>query len=147
MLLFWSLRDREGHWIGLRNFATYLGTPGLRISLVNTCKVAAASTLISVTAAFTYAYALTHARLPFRRVWRHIALLPLYAPSMLYGIGLVYLFGNQGLVTHGFFGRLPFAIDIRVYGLTGIIMAESVFAFPAAFLVLIVSLARGPPAL
>jgi iron(III) transport system permease protein len=142
MLLFWSLRDREGHWIGLRNFATYLGTPGLRISLVNTCKVAAASTLISVTAAFTYAYALTHARLPFRRVWRHIALLPLYAPSMLYGIGLVYLFGNQGLVTHGFFGRLPFAIDIRVYGLTGIIMAESVFAFPAAFLVLIVSLSH-----
>ncbi len=142
MLLFWSLHDRDGQWIGVRNFATYLGTPGLRVSLVNTCKVAVVSTLVSVTAAFTYAYALTHARLPFRPVWRHVALLPLYAPSMLYGIGLVYLFGNQGLVTLGFFGRLPFAIDVHVYGLTGIIMAESVFAFPAAFLVLTVSLSH-----
>jgi len=142
MLLFWSLHDREGHWTGLTNFAAYLGTPPLRVSLVNTCKAAGAATLISVIAAFTFAYALTHARLPLRPVWRHVALLPLYAPSMLYGIGLVYLFGNQGLATLGFFGRLPFGIDIHVYGLTGIIIAESVYAFPAAFLVLIVSLSH-----
>ena len=28
-----------------------------------------------------------------------IAMLPLFAPTMLYGLSLVYLFGRQGLVT------------------------------------------------
>ena len=48
--------------------------------------------------AFTYAYALTRSRMPFKGLFYAGALLPLFAPSLLSAISLIYLFGNQGLL-------------------------------------------------
>jgi iron(III) transport system permease protein len=140
VLLGRSLSDDDGAWVGLRNFARYLATPRLLESLGNTALVAAVSSVAAVGVAFVYAFALTHSRMPLRRVFRVVALLPLYAPTMLLAIGLVYLFGNQGLVTHGLFGRLPFGIDIGLYGTVGIVLALTVAIFPAALLILVAAL-------
>ena len=140
VLLARSLCDDDGEWVGVRNFARYLATPRLLESLRNTALVVSVSSTAAVALAFVYAFALTHSRMPLRRVFRVVALLPLYAPTMLFGIGLVYLFGNQGLLTHGFFGRLPFGFDIGLYGPVGIILALTVAIFPSALLVLIAAL-------
>lgn len=140
VLLARSLSHDDGSWAGLEHFAKYLSTPRLLESLANTAIVASASSAAAVTLAFVYAFALTHSRMPFRRAFRVVALLPLYAPSMLLGIGLVYLFGNQGLFTHGLFGRLPFEMDIGLYGRVGIILALTLVIFPSVLLVLVASL-------
>lgn len=141
LALVWrSLTGEDGSWAGLRNFARYFATPRLVESLVNTAVVAATSSTAAVTIAFVYAYALTHSRMHGRRLFRVVALLPLYAPTMLFAIGLVYLFGNQGLLTHGLFGRLPFGVRFELYGRIGIILAETLAIFPAALLVLLASL-------
>ena len=140
MLLARSLSDDDGAWVGLRNFARYLSNTRLLESLRNTALVVSVSSTVAVSLSFVYAFALTHSRMPLRRTFRVIALLPLYAPTMLFGIGLVYLFGNQGLFTHGLFGRLPFGIDIGLYGPVGIILAETLVIFPAALLVLLAAL-------
>src|SRR5688572_29227824 len=141
MLLVRSLGNDDGEWVGPANFARYLSTPRLLEWLWNTAVVVSVSSVVSVTLAFVYAFALTHSRMPFRRTFRVVAMLPLYAPTMLFGIGLVYLFGNQGLLTHGLFGRLPFGIDIGLYGRVGIILALTVAIFPSAMLVLLAALA------
>ena len=52
--------------------------------------------LIVVPLAFLYAYALTRAVLPARWLFQGIALIPIFAPSLLPGLALIYLFGNQG---------------------------------------------------
>jgi iron(III) transport system permease protein len=135
-----SLSDDNGAWVGPKNFARYLSTPRLVESLKNTALVVSVSSTAAVALAFVYAFALTHSRMPFRRTFRVVALLPLYAPTMLFGIGLVYLFGNQGLLTHGLFGRLPFGFDIGLYGRVGIVLALTLAIFPSALLVLIAAL-------
>ena len=67
--------------------------------------------------------------------------MPLFAPTMMHGISLVYLFGRKGAVTTGFFDKLPqLAFDINLYGATGIIIAEVLYIFPQIFLVLNIAL-------
>lgn len=128
-------------WVGGATFREYLANPGLRTSLINSVIVSAVSAALAVVLAFVYAYGVTRTRMPMRGAFRVIAVLPLFAPTMLYGLSLIYLFGNQGLITTGFFDHAPWlAFDIGLYGMTGIIIAETVFAFPAAFIVLRVAL-------
>ncbi|CAI8968118.1 iron(III) transport system permease protein [Brevibacillus sp. IT-7CA2] len=133
--------NKSGQFIGLDNFVTYFSTPALAGSLNNTLYISAMTTLIAVTLAFLFAYALTRSGIRGKQVFRAIALLPLFAPTMMHGIALTYLFGNQGLVTTGIFGLLPFQWDIDLYGPVGIILAEIVYVFPQAYLILAVSLA------
>lgn len=133
--------NKNGQFIGLDNFVTYFSTPALAGSLNNTLYISGMTTLIAVTLAFLFAYALTRSGIRGKRVFRAIALLPLFAPTMMHGIALTYLFGNQGLVTTGIFGLLPFQWDIDLYGPVGIVLAEIVYVFPQAYLILAVSLA------
>ncbi|ASJ55299.1 phosphonate ABC transporter permease [Brevibacillus formosus] len=133
--------NKNGQFIGLDNFVTYFSTPALAGSLNNTLYISAMTTLMAVTLAFLFAYALTRSGIRGKRIFRAIALLPLFAPTMMHGIALTYLFGNQGLVTTGIFGVLPFQWDIDLYGPVGIILAEIVYVFPQAYLILAVSLA------
>ncbi len=128
-------------WIGLSNFKRYFSNASLYHSVYNSMYVSVMTTLVAVVLAFVYAYAITRTRIVGKPFFRLVAMLPLYAPTMLYGLSLVYLFGNKGMITTGFFGHLPWlAFDIGLYGPVGIIMAEIVFAFPAAFMILMVSL-------
>ena len=97
-LLIQSLEDRSGAFVGLHNFVAYMQTPALAQSLWNSVWVAAAVTLATVPAAFVFAYALTRSCMPFKGVFRTVALTPLLAPSLLAAIAFIYWFGNQGVL-------------------------------------------------
>jgi iron(III) transport system permease protein len=138
-LLVRSMQDHEGNFVGLANFVYYFQTPALSNSLYNSIFVSVITTTISVTLGFVYAYALTRSAMPGKAVFRSLAMMPLFAPTLLNGIVLIYLFGRQGLITRGFFGALP-GIDIGLYGPVGIIIAEVFFTFPQAVLILSIAL-------
>jgi iron(III) transport system permease protein len=128
-------------YIGPALFRQYFSDAVMYQSLWNSVYVASVSTVIGVFLAFVYAYALSHTRVRGKAVLRAIALLPLFAPTMLYALSLVYLFGRQGLITTGFFGHAPWLqADIGLYGPVGIILAEVIFTFPPAFIILSVAL-------
>ncbi len=128
-------------WIGISNFEKYFSNRALYHSVYNSMFVSVVTTIIAVIFALAYAYAITRTYMPGKVFFRIVAMLPLYAPTMLYGLSLVFIFGNKGFVTTGFFGHLPWlAWDIGLYGPVGIIMAEIVFTFPAAYMILMVSL-------
>ncbi|MFH1155932.1 MAG: putative 2-aminoethylphosphonate ABC transporter permease subunit [Pseudomonadota bacterium] len=130
-------------YIGLVNFFDYFADPGMTVALWNSIRVAVSSTVIAVFLAFAYALGIHHTRIPGKAFFKVVAMLPLFAPTMLYGLSLVYLFGNKGIITSGFFGRLPFlSLDIGLYGFTGIVIAEIVFTFPPAFMILLVALSN-----
>ena len=128
-------------WIGLSNFISYFSNEALYYSVYNSIFVSVVTTVIAVLLALVYAYAVTRTLIPGKAFFRVVAMLPLYAPTMLYGLSLVFIFGNKGFITTGFFGHLPWlAWDIGLYGPVGIIIAEVVFTFPAAYMILMVSL-------
>ncbi|WP_410490488.1 putative 2-aminoethylphosphonate ABC transporter permease subunit [Bacillus tropicus] len=130
--------DKDGAFIGVANFSKYFTTPTLVQSLQNTVWVSGATTIIAVTFAFAYAYAIARTNVFGKRVFQYVALLPLFAPTMMHGIALTYLFGNQGLVTKGMFGLFE-GIQIPLYGPVGIVMAEVMYTFPQAFLILLIA--------
>ncbi|MFJ1303005.1 putative 2-aminoethylphosphonate ABC transporter permease subunit [Pseudomonadota bacterium AL_CKDN230030165-1A_HGKHYDSX7] len=88
---------------------------------------------IVVPAAYCFAYGLTRTRLPFKGFFRLVALLPLLAPSLLPGIALVYLFGNQGLFK-------PLLGGGTLYGFWGIVAGEAFYTFPHALMILVTGL-------
>jgi iron(III) transport system permease protein len=131
-----SLEDRSGGFAGLENFVVYVQTPALMQSLWNSLWVAGVVTLVTVPAAFVFAYALTRSCLPGKGVFRIIALTPLLAPSLLSAISLIYWFGNQGLLKSWLS-----AIGIAsIYGAPGIILGEVFSVFPHALMILITAL-------
>ncbi len=136
-----ALVDEAGAFIGFSHIRTYLSSPALVQSLTNTVYVSLMTTVVSVTLAFLYAYAFHRMAMRGKVFFKYVALLPLFAPTMMHGIGLTYLFGNQGVVTTGLFGYFSQGIDIDLYGPIGIILAEIFYTFPQAFLILSVSLA------
>ncbi|WP_028552309.1 putative 2-aminoethylphosphonate ABC transporter permease subunit [Paenibacillus sp. UNC451MF] len=127
--------DREDTFIGLANFVQYFSTPSLFRSLTNTLYISVVSTVIAASLAFLYAYGIVRTAIRGKAFFKYAALLPLFAPTMMHGIALTYLFGNQGLVTTGFFGFFPQGIKIPLYGPVGIIISEVIYLFPQAFMI------------
>ncbi|MFJ8266757.1 putative 2-aminoethylphosphonate ABC transporter permease subunit [Peribacillus asahii] len=134
-----AFQHEDGTFVGLDNFIHYFSTPSLVQSLQNTLFIASMTTVISVSLAFVYAYCLIRTNIKGKAFFHFAALLPLFAPTMMHGIALMYLFGNQGLITTGFFGTIP-GFNIDLYGPIGIIMAEVIYTFPQAFLIMLVAL-------
>src|SRR5262245_967236 len=128
-----SVQDKGGTFVGLANYARYFATPALARSIHNSLFVALLSTGITVPLAFLYAYALTRSCLPWKPLFKTVALIPILVPSLLPGLALVYLFGNQGLIKGLLLGQ-------SIYGPIGIVMAEVFFTFPHALLIILTAL-------
>ena len=122
-LLAKSFQNADGDFIGLTNYITYLTTPALSWSIGNSFKVTLAATVIVMFVAFIYAYALTRSCMPFKSLFKGIALVPILMPSLLPAISLVFLFGNQGIIKEWLFGA-------ELYGPIGIVMGEVFYVFP-----------------
>ena len=95
-------------------------------SLVTTC----ISTLISVAIAWVLAWCVNRSNIRFKSVFSVLFTLPMLIPSISHGMGLVLLFGDNGIITN------LFGINIGLYGYKGIIMGSLLYSFPVAFLML-----------
>jgi iron(III) transport system permease protein len=134
LMLAKSFQGSREEFVGLTNYVRYFSTPALFRSIGNSLWVSILSTVITVPAAFGYAYALTRSRMPFRGFFKTVALVPILVPSLLPGLALVYLFGNQGLLKAALLGH-------SIYGPIGIVMAEVFTTFPHALLIILAALA------
>ena len=128
-----GLQNKDGVFIGFENYINYFESPALVYSIYNSLFVAITTTFITVTLAFVFAYALTRSCMIGKTVFRSIAMIPILLPSLLAGIALVYLFGNQGIIKELLFGY-------EIYGPIGIIIAEVFYTFPHALLIIIIAL-------
>lgn len=128
-----SLQDESGAFVGLSNYARYFSAPALSTAVVNSLWTATTAAVLGVLAAFVLAYGLERSRVPAKSVARQILMLPIYAPTMLPALALVFLFGRQGFVTTGVFGALP-GIDIGLYGGVGIVLSGAIIALPGALI-------------
>jgi len=129
-----AFMSQDGAFVGLANYAKYFSTPALSVSIFNTLEVSLIVAACASVLGFLYAYALTRTNIAFKRAFMYLALLPVFMPTVVHALGLIYLFGTQGVVTQA-------GLDIGLYGRTGIILAEIIYTFPQAFLMFYVALA------
>ena len=98
--------------------------PMLKNSVVTTLL----ATVISVTLAFFLAFALCRSNIRFKSVWVVLFTIPMLIPSISHGMGLVLLFGDNGMITN------LLHINIGLYGYLGIVLGSVLYSFPVAFL-------------
>jgi iron(III) transport system permease protein len=91
------------------------------------------TTVFSVTLGFAYAYALTRTNIGCKTFFRYTALIPIFIPTVVHALGLVYIFGRQGIIT-------GLGAETELYGSFGIILSEIIYTFPQSFLMFVVAL-------
>ncbi|UPY38599.1 putative 2-aminoethylphosphonate ABC transporter permease subunit [Sediminicoccus sp. KRV36] len=134
MLLARAFMGTQDEFVGLAHFIAYVRTPSLFVSAWNSVWTAALTTVIVVPLAFSFAYGLARSCMPARGLFRAVMLIPILAPSLLPALSLIYLFGNQGLL------RFLMPEGSSIYGAPGIVMAQVIYTFPHAAIILAVAL-------
>lgn len=120
---------RPSKGTGISNFTRYFSTPALFRSIGNSVFIAVISTIITVSLAFWFAYALSRSCMKYKGFFRLVAMAPILVPSLLPGIALIYLFGNQGILK-------AFLLGHSIYGPIGIVVGSVFFTFPHAMLII-----------
>jgi iron(III) transport system permease protein len=132
-LLSKAVQNANGDFVGLANFLRYFTTPALVAAFYNSIWVSLLATAIVVPLAFVYAYALTRSCMPLKGLFTALSLLPIFAPSLLSAISLIYIFGNQGFLKSWLMGN-------SIYGPLGIIIAQVTYCFPHAVMIIVTAL-------
>ncbi|MCY1278162.1 putative 2-aminoethylphosphonate ABC transporter, permease protein [compost metagenome] len=133
LAIFWrGFSGDAGQGGGLAAARELFASANFHWLLGNSLKVSLSVAAIVVPSAYLFAYALQRTLIPAKGLWRGISLLPLLAPSMLPGIALIYLFGNQGLLRDW--------LPDNIYGFWGIVLGQAIYTFPHALMVLLSAL-------
>jgi iron(III) transport system permease protein len=102
----------------------------MRRAFTNSLLLGALSALTSVVVGFVLAYTVTRVNIPFKRLIDMIAIIPIISPPFVSSLSILLLFGNNGLITYNLFGIRNFPI----YGIRGLLLAQTVTFFPVAYL-------------
>ncbi len=86
------------------------------------------STVITLLLAYALAVCVERTNIRFKGILSIILVLPMLIPAISHGMGLVVMFGNNGLFTRWFH------LSSNIYGLTGVVIGSVMYAFPVAFL-------------
>lgn len=121
--------------IGMGNYVRYINSPKFTRVVGNSLAVAATTTTITVLLAYALAYAMRRTAMPLKNVFGSVALLPLFAPSLVQALGIVFLFGRNGVINR------TFDLGIDIYGFWGIVISDVFYSFPHAYLILSAALA------
>jgi iron(III) transport system permease protein len=119
--------------VGPQNYIEYFSNPSLFASIENSLFIALISTALTLVFAFGYAYALNRSLMRFKGFFRLVAMMPILVPSLLPGIALIYLFGNQGMLKSLLMGQ-------SIYGPLGIVIGSVFFTFPHAMIIITTAL-------
>lgn len=128
MVFIASLQDR-GQWT-LANYALIGERRLYRNALWNSLSVSALVGLIGVLIGYVAAFVLTRLNVPGKRLLHYLMIVPIISPPFVSAVSIVFLFGNNGLVTRQLLGLQDFSI----YGFHGVVWSQ-IFTFaPIAYL-------------
>lgn len=115
-------------WSGFKELVT---SELFKESLLNSIVVSLIGTIISIVIAYLLAYAINRTNIKFKKTLAIVFTLPMLIPSISHGIGLINLFGSNGIFTN------LFGIDFNIMGVNGIILGSVLYSFPVAFLLFV----------
>ena len=89
------------------------------------------ATIISLCLAFSLAWCLERSNVKYKNIIKIILTLPMLIPSISHGMGLIILFGANGLITN------LLNLQWNIYGAPGIVIGSVMYSFPVAFLMFV----------
>ena len=110
------------------DFSNLVSSKNFLESLTNSLIVTSISTVISIVIAYLLAFTLNRTNIKRRAVLKVLLTLPMLIPSISHGLGLINLFGVNGIISKIF--------GFNIIGSTGIIIGSIIYSFPVAFLML-----------
>ena len=122
-----------------------------RQPLYNSIVLGICVALLGTTVGFACAYAVTKTDMRFKRFLQASTLLPIISPPFVIALSAILLFGRNGIITRKLLqeglGIDLYAAGFDIYGLTGLVIVETLAYFPTAYLVLVGVLSSIDPAL
>lgn len=100
-------------------------------ALLNSIVLACIATVISLVLAFSLALCVERSAIRFKNIIMIVMTLPMLIPSISHGMGLIILFGANGILTN------MLHLDGSIYGPVGIVVGSVMYSFPVAFLMFI----------
>lgn len=116
--------------ISCESLKSVFSAEGFGMLVGNSFLATVISTLIVLVLAYLLAVCVERTTIRFKGIFNIILVFPMLIPSISHGMGLVVMFGNNGLLT-----RL-LGLDWNIYGLQGIIVGSVMYAFPVAYLMI-----------
>lgn len=110
------------------NFGKLISSAAFKEAISNSLLVTTIATIISILISYTLAYTLNKTNIEHRAILKVFLTLPMLIPSISHGLGLINLFGSNGIISK-YFG-------FNIIGFPGIIMGSILYSFPVAFLML-----------
>lgn len=130
LTIFWQSFVQFDGTMGLDNYASITSTPGLVMAGVNSVVISVSTTVICLAFGFPIAYALERSAI-FGKPWVRLSLLlPLLAPSLVQGLGLLFLLGRNGLLYRWT------GIEQNIYGYWGLLLSDVFYALPQAIMII-----------
>ncbi|MBN2752346.1 MAG: ABC transporter permease subunit [Rhodospirillaceae bacterium] len=124
-----SLTTADGS-LGLANYLAILSSPSIATTTLNSVVLSLATTLICLVLGFAIAFALQRTALRGRGLVAVALALPMLAPSLVQGLGILFILGRNGLV-HKWTG-----LPVDAYGFSGLLLSDVFYALPQAVLIL-----------
>ena len=110
------------------NFGSLITSKAFKEALTNSLFVTIISTIISIMIAYLLAYTLNRTNIKHRAVLKVLLTIPMLIPSISHGLGLINLFGINGIISKIF--------GFNIIGFPGVIVGSIMYSFPVAFLML-----------
>ncbi|WP_437609282.1 ABC transporter permease subunit [Erwinia sp. V71] len=133
-ILWHSLLDDQTGVFGLSNYLSLMNAPGIWRAMLNSIILGVATTLVTLFLGFIVAYGLECTAMPAKRFVSFATSLPVLAPSLVLGLGLIFLLGRNGII-----GNL-LGVRLDIYGFWGLLIANVLYALPQAILIIRVTL-------
>ena len=126
-----ALTTREGYFT-LQPLFQLLQSPRIGGAFRNSMSLGIIVAFTATALGFLFAFAIKRTELPFKRFFQVIATFPIVSPPFVLALGVIFLFGRQGIITRGIFGIR----DFDVLGIQSLILVQTITFFPIAYLTL-----------
>lgn len=94
----------------------------------NSAAIALTATVITIIISLLTAWCLERLQVKWKTLFEMIFILPMLIPSISHALGLMALFGNNGLLTNFLH------LEVSIYGFWGMVAASVMYSFPVSFL-------------
>jgi len=121
----------EGRW-SLGVFKDIAASAYMRQAFANSIMMGVLTAVFGTAIGFLFAFAVTRADVPFKRILHAIAIIPIVSPPFIGALAIIMLFGNNGFITWNLLKIQNFPI----YGFRGLMLAQAITFFPVAYLTL-----------
>ncbi len=100
-------------------------------ALWGSLKLGVLTATLSTVIGYMFAFAITRTAVPWRGFFSAMATLPVISPPFTLTLSIILLFGRNGLVSKQLLG-----LNYDIYGLNGLVLAQTIGMFPIAFMTL-----------